>query len=219
MQARRLDVGARRRHWPVGDAGRLGKIISANDDNRLLRSAPRAGAIASASDRPGEGTLGVAARTRLGRAEYSAAPMLRVSVTRIIDPKRGEAMTANRSIPATGHQPSELGLGSDVVSVRDERTRLAGMLRAADGFRVDGPDGRVGVLGAVIPDYGDGLPDHIRITTGLFLIASVDVAFGQVVSVDPFARRVGISVVPECRRAARRQIAGRVRRFRRAAGQ
>jgi hypothetical protein len=126
-------------------------------------------------------------------------------------------MTARRSIGAA-HEPVALEVAPDVVSVRDERQRLAGMLRAAEGFRVDGPDGRVGVLAAVVPDYGDGLPHRVEVRTGLFLVTSVDVPFGQVASVDPFARRVGISVVPEPRRATRRQTSGRIRRFRRAGG-
>jgi hypothetical protein len=109
-------------------------------------------------------------------------------------------------------------VGPDVVSVRDERRRLAGMLRAALGFRVDGPEGRVGVLVAVLPDYGDGLPDRIEIATGFFVVTSVDVPFVEVVSVDPLSRRVAIGVLPERRRASRRQIARRLERFLRAGG-
>jgi hypothetical protein len=124
-------------------------------------------------------------------------------------------MTATERIGTTASRSVTLSDGPDVVSARDERRRLAAMLRAGVGFRVDGPDGRVGVLSAVVPDYGDGLPDRIEIATGLFLIASVGVPFGQVVSVDPFSRRVGIGVAPEPRRATRRQVARAVRRFRR----
>jgi len=119
--------------------------------------------------------------------------------------------------PVTGQ--TELGMaGRDLVSVREERKRLAGMLRAAAGFRVDGPDGRVGVLTLLVPDYGDGLPERITIRTGLFLSDSVDIAFGEVVSVDPFSRRVRIRSVPEARRATRRVTARKLRRFLRAGG-
>jgi hypothetical protein len=131
-------------------------------------------------------------------------------------------MTARPTSPSIGDggasQSVADGFGPDVVSVRDERRRLAGMLRTAVGFRVDGPEGRVGVLSAVVPDFGDGLPDSIEIATGLFLVASVDVAFVEVVSVDPFGRRVGIGVVPDRGRASRRQTARNVRRFLRAGG-
>ncbi len=92
------------------------------------------------------------------------------------------------------------------------------MLRAGVGFRVDGPDGRVGVLKAVAPDYGDGPPDRIRVTTGLFLVTSVDVPFGHVAGVDPYLRRVDIAAVPERRSPTRPQVARAVRRFRRAGG-
>jgi hypothetical protein len=127
-------------------------------------------------------------------------------------------MTARQRTGEAASRSVTLTAGPDVVSAREERRRLAGMLRAGVGFRVDGPDGRLGVLHAVVPDYGDGLPDRIEIATGLFLITSVDVPFGQVVSVDPFSRRVGIGELPERRRASRRHVARAVRRFRRAGG-
>ena len=131
-------------------------------------------------------------------------------------------MTAKPTSRTTGgggvYQSVAEGLGPDVVSVRDERCRLAAMVRAAVGFRVDGPEGRVGVLSAVIPDFGDGPPDSIKIATGIFLVTSVDVPFVEVVSIDPFGRRVGIGVVPERRPLSRRQTARSLHRFLRAGG-
>jgi hypothetical protein len=109
-------------------------------------------------------------------------------------------------------------VGPDVVSFRDERRRVATMLRAAVGFRVDGPDGRLGVLTAVVPDFGERLPERIRIVSGLYLIASVDVPFVHVVRVDPLGRRVDIDVIPALRSASRRQAARNVHRFLRAGG-
>jgi len=129
------------------------------------------------------------------------------------------ARPTSRRIGESGASQSVAdGLGPDVVSVREERRRLAGMLRTAVGFRVDGPEGRVGVFRGVVPDFGDGLPDSIEVTTGLFLVTSVDVAFAEVVSVDPFGRRVGIGVTPDRGQARRRQTARNVRRFLRAGG-
>ncbi len=122
--------------------------------------------------------------------------------------RTGEADSLSATLPA----------GPDVVSARDEQRRLAGMLRAGVGFRVDGPDGRVGVVSAVVPDYGGGPPERIEIATGLFLVRSVNVPFGQVTGVDPFSRRVAIGAVPEGRSQTRQQVAGAVRRFRRAGG-
>jgi hypothetical protein len=129
------------------------------------------------------------------------------------------ARPISRSLGEGGaSQPVADGLGPGVVLVRDERRRLAAMLRTAVGFRVDGPEGRVGVLRAVVPDFGDGLPDRIEIATGLFLVTSVDVSFVEVMSVDPFGRRVGIGIVPDRRRASRPQAARNVRRFLRKGG-
>jgi hypothetical protein len=108
--------------------------------------------------------------------------------------------------------------GGDVVSIREYRQHLAEMLRRSVGFRVDCPEGRVGVVTAVVPEYGDVAPDHIEIRSGLFIVSTVSVSFSDVVGVDGVRRRVSIRVVPERRRVGRREIARRVRRFLRAGG-
>lgn len=101
----------------------------------------------------------------------------------------------------------------DVVSVRSQRRRLASSLREASGFRVDGPEGRVGVLAAVAIPEGDLLPDHIDVVTGLFIKKVARVSFADVAGVDPVQRRVRIRIVPEWPRKTRRETARRVRRF------
>ena len=108
--------------------------------------------------------------------------------------------------------------GGDVVSVREHRQRLATMLRAAIGFRVDCPEGRVGILTAVLPEYDDVTPDRIEIASGIFIVTALTVPFAEVASVDPLRRGVSIRVVPERRRASRPEIARRVRHFLRAGG-
>lgn len=108
--------------------------------------------------------------------------------------------------------------GGDVVSVREHRQRLATMLRAAIGFRVDCPEGRVGILTAVLPEYDDVTPDRIEIASGFFIVTALTVPFAEVASVDPLRRRVLIRVVPEGRRGSRREIARRVQQFLRAGG-
>jgi hypothetical protein len=107
----------------------------------------------------------------------------------------------------------------DVVSAR-ERTPPppAVMVRAAIGFRVDCPEGRVGVLTAVFPEDDDVAPDRIEIASGLFILTALTVPFRDVVSVDRSRRRVSIGVVPERRRGSRRAIARRVHEFLRAGG-
>jgi hypothetical protein len=128
------------------------------------------------------------------------------------------AITTSGSAGAAAYEPVTREAGRDVASVREDGQHLAGMLRAAVGFRVDGPEGRVGVLTAVVPEYDDGPPDRIEIATGLFIVTSVDAPFAEVASVDPLRCRVGIRVVPERRRASPREIARRVRRFLRVGG-
>jgi hypothetical protein len=108
--------------------------------------------------------------------------------------------------------------GREVVSVREHRLRLAGMLRAAVGFRVDCPEGRVGVLTAVLPEYDDLPADRIEVASGFFVVTAVTVAFTDVASVDVIRRRVVIRTVPERRRATRLVMARRVRQFLHAGG-
>jgi hypothetical protein len=108
--------------------------------------------------------------------------------------------------------------GGDVVSARARRAGLAAALRAAAGFRVDCPEGRVGVLTAILPEHDDAPPDRIEVASGLFIVTAVNVAFADVSGVDPARRRVFIRVVPERRPAGRHEIARRVRWFLRAGG-
>ena len=127
------------------------------------------------------------------------------------------AMTTSGTGKATTGEQGEPKAVPDIVSVRDDRRRLVHMLRAAVGFRVDCPEGRVGVLVAVVPDFGEALPDRIEVATGMFIVTVLKVPFSEVATVDPLRRRVGISV-PERPPPRRRAMARRVRRFLRAGG-
>jgi hypothetical protein len=111
---------------------------------------------------------------------------------------------------ATG-EPETGGVGGEIVSVLERRQRLAGMLRSAVGFRVDGPEGRVGVLTSVTPD-------GVEIATGLFIVTTLAIPFADVAGVDPLRRRVHIRVMPEPRKITPGELARRVRRFLRARG-
>lgn len=128
------------------------------------------------------------------------------------------AGTTRRSGQSVAVRGTPSVAGRDVVSARDQHERLAAMLRQAIGYRVVCPEGRVGVLAAVKPEYDDVIPDRIEIASGLFIVAVVSVGFTDVVSVDPLRGRVFIGSVPERRRGSRREIARRVRRFVRASG-
>ena len=100
---------------------------------------------------------------------------------------------------------------------REDRRHLADALRGAVGFRVDGPEGRLGVLTAVGPLGEDGLPQSMTIAAGLFVVRSVEIPFASVVAVDPVQRRVGVLAGPERERISPRKIAMRVHRFLRSA--
>ena len=106
----------------------------------------------------------------------------------------------------------------EVVSVREHRLRLAAMLRASIGYRVDSPEGRVGVLTAVLPEYDDLPADRIEVASGFFVVTAVTVAFTDVASVDVIRRRVLIRRVQERRRGTRLEMARRVRQFLHAGG-
>jgi hypothetical protein len=139
----------------------------------------------------------------------------------MVDGKRGISMiamtTSGTAKAATGEQGEPKAV-PDIVSVRDDRQRLVHMLRAAVGFRVDCPEGRVGVLVAVVPDFGEALPDRIEVATGMFIVTVLKVPFSEVATVDLLRRRVGISAAPERPPPRRRATARRVRRFLRAGG-
>lgn len=106
----------------------------------------------------------------------------------------------------------------EVVSVREYRLRLAAMLRASIGFRVDCPEGRLGVLTAVLPEYDDLPADRIEVASGFFVVTAVTVAFTDVASVDVTRRRVVIRTAPQRRRGSGAETARRVRRFLQAGG-
>jgi hypothetical protein len=100
-----------------------------------------------------------------------------------------------------------------VVSVRDQRRRLARRVRKAVGFRVDGPEGRIGVLTAIeAGDRGDA-SDHIEVRTGLFIMRTARIPVADVLGVDPARHLVRVRTMPECPQATRHETARRVRRF------
>lgn len=79
---------------------------------------------------------------------------------------------------------------SAVLARRASRARLARHLRSANGYRVDGPYGRIGVLRAVVATDIDGSPDHLEVSRGLFIASTACIPFDDVSSVDPARRRV-----------------------------
>jgi len=101
------------------------------------------------------------------------------------------------------------GRPSDVI---DASAVLAERIRRAVGFRVDGPEGRIGTLRALVP--GDlGAEPRMRVDVGLFIRSEVGIPLGEVREVDSQRRRVLVDNVPKIPRRARAEVARCVRRF------
>jgi hypothetical protein len=78
---------------------------------------------------------------------------------------------------------------------------LAEQLRRATGYRVDGPEGRIGTLRALVP--GDlGADPLMRVDVGLFIRNEVGIPLADVHRVDGGRRRVLVSSVPRMPRRA-----------------
>jgi hypothetical protein len=99
---------------------------------------------------------------------------------------------------------------ADVV---DSSAVLAERMRRAAGFRVDGPEGRVGTVRAFVPgDLGTG-HDRVRVDIGLFMRSAIWVPLGDVRHVDMERRRVLVRSVPTIPRRGQADLARHVRRF------
>jgi len=65
-----------------------------------------------------------------------------------------------------------------------------------EGFRVDAPDGRVGIVEAVLSDDDDE-PTTLVVREGLFALRTIHVPVTEVSEVRPRAERIILSVTPE----------------------
>jgi hypothetical protein len=93
---------------------------------------------------------------------------------------------------------------------------LPEQLRRAAGYRIDGPEGRIGTLRALVP--GDlGADPHLRVDVGLFVPTQVGIPLADVRGIDAKRRRVLVSRAPRIPRRGRASLARRVRSFLRVA--
>ena|SRR5437764_6533429 len=69
---------------------------------------------------------------------------------------------------------------------------LQDLVAQSGGYRVDGPNGRIGTISAVGIGAGPGGPDCLHVRSGLFIRRTVTVGIDQVASVDPIGRRVTV---------------------------
>jgi hypothetical protein len=79
---------------------------------------------------------------------------------------RGDVVAATRDVVAARPIPPGLEV-SDV-----------------EGYRVDGPDGRVGVVTSVSASRNDGPLDTIHVVTGLFIVRVTPVAVSEILEID-----------------------------------
>lgn len=121
--------------------------------------------------------------------------------------------TTHRGTPRAKAARATLPANAEVVSIRPEPAALAPALRAAAGFRVDGPDGRIGVLRGVAPAEPAAPPARLLVSIGLFVVTTVPIAVAEVRSVDADRRRIVVAAAPHVRRRQPAELARFVRRF------
>jgi len=102
----------------------------------------------------------------------------------------------------------------DVVAaavVAPRAPRRPADLRAIEGFRVDGPDGRIGTVTSVSSTTPGAPPDTMHVVTGLFIVRVVPVPALDVLQIDDQRRRVLVRTM--LRRPRTPHVRGMLRRF------
>jgi hypothetical protein len=96
-----------------------------------------------------------------------------------------------RSSTRSGTKEDVVAPVRDVVAPpphRPEARDIAGI----EGFRVDGPEGRVGVVTTVSSSTGGEPADTVNVVMGLFIVRVVSVAASEIVRIDADHGRVHI---------------------------
>jgi hypothetical protein len=86
------------------------------------------------------------------------------------------------------HREDVVAAARDVVAT-PPRTPAADV-RGVEGFRVDGPDGRIGTVTSIASSTPGGPPDTIEVVTGLFIMRVVPVAASEILQIDDERRRI-----------------------------
>ncbi len=100
---------------------------------------------------------------------------------------------------------------SDAVSAK--RPPVTGLLRDCRAYRVDGPEGRFGVVRRVVLEGDGGRPPHLVVTMGLFIIRTVRIPIADIVEIRPDLRRVVVRTAVEAPLRSRLELHGIVRRL------
>jgi hypothetical protein len=124
---------------------------------------------------------------------------------------------APRTSPRADAARTTRPAGADVVGIRPDPVVLAPQLRAAAGYRVDGPDGRVGVLCGVAPAEPTAPPERLLVSIGLFIVTTVSIGVADVRAVDVERRRIVVATTPRPWRRSAGGLARLVHRFHAAA--
>jgi len=99
----------------------------------------------------------------------------------------------SRDIRPTGHplyREDVVAAARDVVAARPAPAAPVFDLSGIEGYRVDGPEGRVGVVTNVTASRPDGPLDTVHVVTGLFIVRVTPVAESEILEVDPDRRRL-----------------------------
>jgi hypothetical protein len=81
-----------------------------------------------------------------------------------------------------------------ISQAEDLRTGSRARIDRCEGFRVDGPDGRVGRVDAIDLDGTTGEPARLQVRTGLFVRRTVAVSVRDIDSVDTARQRVNLRI-------------------------
>jgi hypothetical protein len=114
-----------------------------------------------------------------------------------------------RSSARSGHTKDVVGTPRDVVA--PPRRSGSDGIGGVEGFRVDGPDGRIGVVTRVSSSSAGEAPDTIHVVTGLFIVRVVPISAAQIVQIDTERRRLLVRSMVRLPRS--KHVARMLRRF------
>jgi hypothetical protein len=107
------------------------------------------------------------------------------------------------------HREDVVAAARDVVAT--PARRHGPDIRGVEGFRVDGPDGRIGTVARVSSATAGAPPDTVEVVAGLFIVRVVPVAAAEIVQIDDERRRILVRTM--LRRPRTPQVRGMLRRF------
>jgi hypothetical protein len=108
-------------------------------------------------------------------------------------------------------------VSAPVVAAPSQRGVPAGWIGDVEGFRVDGPDGRIGTVAHVVREAPADVPVALDVATGLFIVHVEHIPIRDVIEVQPSRRRLAVRSVPYRPRLSRHHLHRGVRRFLRSA--